>query len=401
MKLGRALAGPRLTVVTPGPERTYVALETVTPTIPTSLTRIVEEPCAHEAAIASVSHICHWVRAVSTPEPIHVWNLKGAWVFGGRIHGRTDIGHDDGQLVLTRRFGLITPSWGIMDGNRTLPRNLVPQPGSDRSRLRWPDHRRGLGGALRRASRRPERRLRGTYFLLGSEHGHFGHVMLEGLSRLWALASLKDELDQGMRFLIYEDSIPDWAHDLLERAGVQRDRIVFASEVDFVEHLIVAEPAMRTHRWITTGMAEVWQRIGDSVAPGNSTRVYLTRANMRNRGLANEDRVAELFREAGFRVVAPETLPVEEQIALARGADVLAGPVGSQMYLAAFQKPGAQTVVFAPANFYLKDDVLIASALDHELDVRFGTEVPLESRKVDWTWEIGLDLVEDVIRSSR
>jgi capsular polysaccharide biosynthesis protein len=49
----------------------------------------------------------------------------------------------------------------------------------------------------------------------------------------------------------------------------------------------------------------------------------------------------ELFAEAGFEVVAPEQLSIDDQVRLISGARVLAGQAGSALHLAGFAPPGA------------------------------------------------------------
>ena len=92
------------------------------------------------------------------------------------------------------------------------------------------------------------------------------------------------------------------------------------------------------------------------------------------------------FADAGFDVVRPECLPFEEQLGIARRSDILAGCVGSQMYLAAFQPPGGQTAVIAPSNFLFPDDAIIAEALDRRLIVAFGSAI--RYREPGSTWSI-------------
>jgi hypothetical protein len=45
----------------------------------------------------------------------------------------------------------------------------------------------------------------------------------------------------------------------------------------------------------------------------------------------------------------------------------------------------------APSNFYLKDDVLIASAMGHDLDVVIGGDIDLSTRKRSWAWTVDID----------
>jgi len=50
------------------------------------------------------------------------------------------------------------------------------------------------------------------------------------------------------------------------------------------------------------------------------------------------------FAGAGFAVVQPEALPITAQLALARGAEVLAGSSGSALHLSAVAGPGCRVL---------------------------------------------------------
>jgi hypothetical protein len=354
-----------------------------------------EEDCGHGRSRGEI-HVCEWVAQRPTPAPpLRVWFLKGAWVFGGRVTERGRGWHRGGLAMLTAGAGVIAPSRIGMDGKATLPAGILDPDGEDEGRwgITWPRHRR----RGRDVPVRP-RRLRGPHFLLGNASGHFGHFLLEGMARLWALERLDPRLAARLKVLVYEPELQPFARVLLELAGIDGSRIVHASPVDRVAHLVAADPAMRTHQWITGEMQRTWRSVVREGDPAPTRRIYLSRRATRQRSLANEGEIEELFSASGFEIVRPESLEMREQIALADAASHLAGPVGSQMYLAAFQRPGTRTLVLAPPNFYLKDDVLLASAGARDLRVVFGSPVDLARRSKARRWSIPETSVADALR---
>ena len=52
----------------------------------------------------------------------------------------------------------------------------------------------------------------------------------------------------------------------------------------------------------------------------------------------------EVFDEAGFDVIAPETLSIDDQLRLVLRTRVLAGQNGSALHMAAFALPGARVL---------------------------------------------------------
>lgn len=321
----------------------------------------------------------------STPEPIDhpsIWLLNHAHVFGGRITGRDSGGIRGGQLVLTSDGMLIPASFNVMDGNKSLPADLVTIV---------------CGSPVMKAPP-PSQTLSGTFYLIGTVHRHFGHSLLEALTRLWAVKMISPDLFENLKFLVYEPDLPVFASELLRLAGVPLDRVVHASPHDVVEKLIVPDVSMRTHRWISGHQQRVWQLIAEGVPADRPHRkVFLSRRRIAERALANQAVIEEIFAASGYEVVAPETLDLKAQIQLARESISLAGCVGSQMYLAAFQRPGAHNVVMAPRNFYLKDDTLIHRANSLELEVVLGSKVNFSQPKDQMTWTVDGKSVQKAI----
>ena len=293
------------------------------------------------------------------PEALQVKVLQGARLFPGVVTTRGPETHTGGQLLLTDDFQTVPDSWCRMDGRYTLPEDVD-------------------------VSVVPEE-IDGDHLFLGSMQPHFGHGVLEGLARAWAFAAFSVRHPQGFG-LFYEPSIPPFAWELIVRSGIPPDRVRCLDRPVRIERLHVPTPAQRSHHWFRPEMIETWQTIGRSGDQGGGAcaRTWLSRRTSGRRRLRNEDEIEARFAAAGFDIVAPESLSLSEQLALARRSEVLAGCVGSQMFLAAFQRPGGSTLIMAPSNFLYPDDALIAEALERKLAVAFGSPVQGSNSSVPW-----------------
>lgn len=304
-------------------------------------------PCEDETLGPPMAQMRQWAGRSFKAEPPELTVMAGARLFPGNVQTRGKTTHTGGQLLLTDRFELTPASYNPMDGRLTLPTDVDTK-----------------------AAPTP---LAGDHFFLGSVHPHFGHVLLEGLSRVWAFPAF-DRAHPDGRCVIYEPWTPDFALELLGRAGLPPDRILRPERPLVIERLHVPDAAIRTHQWIAAEQVQTWGRIAATFGDGATARrrIYLSRRGVTTRALTNEAEVEAIFAEAGFEIIRPEALSIVEQGRMAREAEVLAGCVGSQMYLAAFQPPGGHTLVLAPSNFFLADDSLIAGAVGHRLSVAFG-----------------------------
>lgn len=324
-----------------------------------------------------------WDDTEEPPRRPDLWCLRHARVFGGANVGRTyeplpagaEGWHWNGQTVLTDERQLIPASYGTIDGNHTMPRELMIA-AEDGLHLIEP----------------PEPRfLEGTHILLGNLQPHFGHALLEGLTRTWASVYLHPSMP--VKWLMYEPVLRAFRAKLLAMAGIKGSMVVQASPYDVVERLIVPDVGMRTHRWITSAQGLAWDRIARRSEPVE--KVFLSRADIARRRCSNQDRVEAMFAKAGWRIVQPETLTIRDQIKLAGRARRIAGCSGSQLFLSAFQADGGDNIVIAPKNFMLRDDLLIASLRRHRLQVAFGDLVDFGTE--DRTWAADLDRVAAVL----
>lgn len=156
--------------------------------------------------------------------------------------------------------------------------------------------------------------LSGDFFFLGTAHIHFGHMVVEGLTRLWGLSQLASRLGEH-NFLIYESVVRDFCFELLALAGVSRAKLIGSPPLARPDRLFVPSPSMRTHNWIAPQQAAVWNAVGSAADERmkhftGPERVFLSRSSISGRRLQNEKDVEAIFASKGFLIVSPESLPL-------------------------------------------------------------------------------------------
>lgn len=313
------------------------------------------EPARDAVNGASIAQYRNWKdQKVLTPPNMRVDILEGPRVFPGKITKRENDQHWGGQLILTQDFNYIDASYSLLGGGRSLPQDV---------------------DIKSRTTAMP-----GTHFFLGSAHSHFGHFMLEGTSRLWAWAEFQKSHPNG-KCVIYETSIPKFALSILATFGIGRENILSVSQPYQIETLHVPTPSMLTHQWISNRQRDTWLAIAHNVGDARfGPKIFLSRRKIPNRPLLNESDFEHIFSDNGYEIICPETLSISDQINLAAHSKTLVGCVGSQMYLAAFQSPGAKNGIIAPSNFYLKDDAILSTVCHSDLYVAFGEAVDFKNK---------------------
>ena len=198
---------------------------------------------------------------------------------------------------------------------------------------------------------------------------HFGHVVTEQLSRLWAVPEarklapdLKALLDRRNR----KTGITSYELEIFGAAGFCESDITLHHRPVRVERLIAASPmwALPTH--VHPDIADLWQTIGERVAARapevtHAPRIFLSRRQAR-RGCRNVGEVEALFATYGFEIVHPEDLPLPAQIKMFREAEVIAGFAGSGMLtnMQVVQTP-RHVIVLAPTSYPSRNEYMICA----------------------------------------
>ncbi|HCH1699752.1 TPA: glycosyltransferase family 61 protein [Vibrio parahaemolyticus] len=305
-------------------------------------------------------------------------HLSDVTVVGGQIVKREHGQHESGQVVFNSSGCLINQSFSIMDNAKTLPSDIF--------------FREEEGFFQKRIVR--TNLLLGSSFFIGSIHPHFGHFLLEGISRLDK--ALIQNFDH---YIVYENHIPSYVLDFFEILGIDVKKIICvgSGEAFTCEKLVLADPAYISHYGASLDILDVWDKIciqdfSDSL---EERKVFLSRKGIAGRKCLNEDFIENIAMESGYEVIRPHELSIIEQLKLMSSVTSLAGLVGSQMYLAAFAKNCFNLKVIAPNDFYLPDDYIISNLRGTQLKVCLGTAI---GNGVNGSWSCDEKVIESLFQ---
>ncbi len=219
--------------------------------------------------------------------------------------------------------------------------------------------------------------LSGDYFYLDDEfRGHFGHMLTEVLSRLWAWRDAKAEAPdlKALMFMNKNRHLADFEVRLFEAAGIDRDDIVFSYEGARVERLWAATPMFSHPAYVHPDLAELWGSVSDRLAleaPDDLVvpRRFFVSRRLTKRPCHNQQEVEELFSSHGFTVLFPEDYPLETQVVMFRNAEVIAGFAGSGMFNLAFSKSPKHVIVVSSESYTATNEHMMAAVVGHRLDV--------------------------------
>lgn len=193
-------------------------------------------------------------------------------------------------------------------------------------------------------------------------NGFIGHFYMDALSRGWGaiygrawlgLDALQTPLSIVRPFM----HTPLAALDLPVLGGHAFDRPLLLRE------LIVASKSMQIQHYTSPAADMLWDALRSRIVPDATgtgpdpaLRLYVSRLRMPNRKLLNEAAVEAIFRDRGYQVIYPETLPLAQQIALFARAGAIAGCSGSNMFNLAFCHAEAEiTLLVSPRLLHFSE----------------------------------------------
>lgn len=218
--------------------------------------------------------------------------------------------------------------------------------------------------------------LAGAYFHLDSEEpAHFGHMLTEQISRLWAWSEVS-ALEPDVKLLLtLPPTRTEAAPHELEIArslGLDESRLQLVSGPVRPERLYAATPMFSQPRYVHPEITAVWDRLGDALASRatvqpTASRLFVSRRHVLHRACRNGDEVERWFRARGFEVVFPEELSLPDQVATFRGAEAVAGFAGSGLFNLAFVPRPTQVFTIGHRSYDARNEYLIAAARGHRL----------------------------------
>jgi len=211
---------------------------------------------------------------------------------------------------------------------------------------------------------RTKESLRGSYLYLGHLTGHYGHFLLESLSRCWALMEntnydgilfhpfIHKKVDIN-RFGPLLDIIKCFDQDINQVQYVERDIVV--EELTVPEQIIQVNKdyhssATKFFHKIRQGILNIYKDSLDN-SIFESKKNYLSRSKFRiNKRVINELELESMLKAKGFNIIYPEQLKFYEQLILSYNSDFMIGLSGSAMHNSLFMSKESSCITIGDSR---------------------------------------------------
>ena len=217
--------------------------------------------------------------------------------------------------------------------------------------------------------------LPGRSLYLGHYTGHYGHFLLESLSRLWALSglTLSDSIYERVIFHPFLHKTPPVrgfspAQMCFASFGISPQHVRLVDEPLRFESLTVPSAMLLINQSVDPSLSSTYKKIVAHCLSRESSRLgfwrklagwpesgplrlYLSRRQAKGfHPMLNERQVERVFVDAGFRVLHPEKWSFEQQVALFQRAEVIAGVEGSALHNSVFMRSEALVINIGTAR---------------------------------------------------
>jgi len=229
-------------------------------------------------------------------------------------------------LIMPLQGTLDRFSGGVFQGEECVPASLLwrdRKPRMDGQPAPPEAVRQALGEGEGRADR-----LEGDCLFGGYLFRHYGHFLIETLSRLYAIRQCADV---PIVFSSTHRDIMPWQRDVFKLLGL-RNPILKLTRPAIADRLMLAAPGFALPDNVTPEQIEA---LGTLPAPPlTDKKIWLSRSSYVGGGLLNERELEAHARALGWEIVHPQFLPIREQAALIASASRVAGLDGSAFHTA-------------------------------------------------------------------
>lgn len=173
---------------------------------------------------------------------------------------------------------------------------------------------------------------------------HFGHLMVECLSRLWYMIENRDDKRRIVILTIPEQK--PFLQDFFKILGIEAERFEVVNKPVRYKKIIVPEETI----FLWSGFYKQYISIYDAIKQklknaDTPSKLYLTRTKLGKKDSVNEEFFENFFSQRGYTVVSTEQLSVEKQIELIANAKSVVCTEGTLSHFVLFANCDAEFVI--------------------------------------------------------
>lgn len=175
--------------------------------------------------------------------------------------------------------------------------------------------------------------------------GFFGHALTECTSRLWWI--LQNMENERKIVILKAPGTGDISTKFFELAGISTERLEFVEKPTRYKKVIVPQQAILLWEYVypkefLMPYNKIKERIGTEV---EYKKIYLTRTHLKKQDGIHEEYFEDFFERRGYKILALEEYPIEQQIAIMKGAQEVVCTAGTLSHMTLFCNDGISLII--------------------------------------------------------
>lgn len=193
---------------------------------------------------------------------------------------------------------------------------------------------------------------------------HFGHFLVEGLSRFWYWVQNKEKNFDVVFFNPKHKKIIPQFWEFMEILGISKNKVHIVSSVTRYRRVYVPEVSHQISTYYHKEFLLPFSYISSKIAASDSDKIYLSRTKFNNGTLCmGEELLEKVFKENGYQILYPEQMSLKTQISYIKGAKEIAGVIGTATHLEVFARMGTKSIILERSDTPIKEQALIHQAI--------------------------------------
>lgn len=205
----------------------------------------------------------------------------------------------------------------------------------------------------------------GGYF-----YSHWGHFLMEMSGRLWYYLQKAQNQKIKLALAVKKNvRLENNFKEFFDLLGIKQSDIIYVEEPTRFKKVIVPENSTIITKYYTDEFMLPFRMIYQKVKPSNINKVYFTRQSLpEKQGLTiGEKNIERYFRKNGFKILAPEKLSLSKMVSILKGAEYIAGLVGTLTHNFIFANPKAKIILLNREEYLNPSQEMICQELQQDV----------------------------------
>ena len=193
---------------------------------------------------------------------------------------------------------------------------------------------------------------------------HFGHFLVEGLSRLWYWCEHADK-NLHIAFLMPKNQpiFPQF-WEFMNLLGIDKDKVHIIKKITKFKRVYTPYQAHVLDTSYNEKFTVPYKYISSKISTKNKEKYYISRSKFKKGTLClGEYLFEDIYKQNGFKIVHPEKLSLKEQISVMKNASELAGISGTGMHMALFAEDNIDITILERTDNPVPEQAIINQAI--------------------------------------